>query len=1145
MQSMKACDLIPTASPLDWVAARRCDAGYGDWTELQAPDGRRPIGKTSLNCRDSWTCSETNLLVGGPGPARIRLGTESLLLPSRGDGLIAAGSPALRARAVAGRAFAALRWYFSVESESVTAGFIVSSCLQRRPPCPALRLLAAGFAVLAPAAGDAVRAADVDASFVEALQERGWDDTAIEFLSWAADQPVVSPQFRKQAAYYRAAAQAAQATRALSVEAQKSALKQAAADFAAYADANPQSPRAVDALRERTMILAQLAQLAAAAVERLPEGAPNREALVDEAQQLYEAAIDAAEGLVQACDDRLADLPRAAATAVGSAASQRRAELQGQQAEGRRFAAILQFESATLLDPDSRAAQAALNAAQKALAKLAEEYRNDPWTRHYLGRCYQAAGEYEKALGVYETVVGQPTGDAELRRCQARTHQFRTQCLVLAGKAEEAVRDAGDFLRRSRADERSRAEWLGVVYELAEAQFALAKELGLQQNDAKKLVVEARDLLNEVAGQPGEFQQMARARLAALGVRTAERKEVRTFADALAAAREAVDQMKSMGLAARLARNNNPSAAPELDEQAAAHQRAAQAYLEQALQLADRETDGADLDLVRYYLCWIYWDQQRYQEAAVLGEHLARRRPDSRYAAAAAGVALRAYEKLLAEQAAAGEPASDYLTARLSGIAELIAARWPDSSDATAAATLLVTAAMRAGDLDEAESLIGQLPAASRAAAELSLGSALWARYSRITQNREHDAPAEAAELRDRAREFLQRGFEALGEGGSVTPAAAAGVLYLAQIRLASDDVEGALAALEHPRFGPLTLVKQGASAASTPNFAQSTYRVALSAYLSALPPRRDDARAAMEALEQLARSQGGDAQRQLMTVYLQLGVQLQRQLQELSTAGREDRAEALAAAFEDLLARVSEQADPGNWETQMWLARTSLQLGEGLTGEAADGYFRKAAKAFRAILTAAANDPGFVPKPALVLGVRKQLGDCLRGLGDFQGALDEYAAILQQAPNQLALQQAAALALEEWGVAAKQPARLDEAIRGARPATGGANLIWGWLKIAKAVDGQRRRYARAGESDPAAAAKAAEFDKAYFDARYHVARARYQAALLASGADRAKQLATARKSIESMQAMYPDLGGPQWQAAFEELLNQVKAAEH
>jgi hypothetical protein len=64
-----------------------------------------------------------------------------------------------------------------------------------------------------------------------------------------------------------------------------------------------------------------------------------------------------------------------------------------------------------------------------------------------------------------------------------------------------------------------------------------------------------------------------------------------------------------------------------------------------------------------------------------------------------------------------------------------------------------------------------------------------------------------------------------------------------------------------------------------------------------------------------------------------------------------------------------------------------------------------------------------------------------------------------------------------------------------------------------------------------------------FFEARYHVAQARLQAAQIATGAARTRQLDAARKNVESMKRLYPDLGGPKWQQAFEELLAQIEAA--
>ncbi|MBX3424473.1 MAG: hypothetical protein KF688_02225 [Pirellulales bacterium] len=999
-----------------------------------------------------------------------------------------------------------------------------------------LVLASALFATVAAAPHPAI-GADVDARFVEALNKRGWDDTAVAYLDWAAQQPTVSRDFLSLTPYFRATALVAQSRQSVSRSQRDAALQRAAEDLAAFAAARPQAEQAIDALRQLAYLRFDQAQAIGADAEK--SRSPTANALAaTAARQAYEACGDAARELVDACSRRLADLPKAAAAAVGSEASELRATLTARLAEGRFLVGLAQFESARFETPKSRPATAAIASALKTFRELAEEYRSSTVgfsSQYYQGRCHQLGGDFDKALGAYEAVVGLPTQNPEWRRWQARAHQYRTECLVAVGKYDTAILDAADWLQRAQAGERTRPEWQGVAYELSRARLAKAEELGDKDNEAKRLKTEARSGLTEIIRAAGPMQRPARMLMASLGDRAPKRQEVRTFAEALAAGREAVEQMNSSNLAAKLAEQNNPEAVGELQEQAAEHQQAALEYLQQALGLADRATPIDDVNAARYYLCWLYWEEGQWHDAAVLGSNLARMHPDSQYAAGGAGVALRAFEKLQNAQAAAGEQPSEFLAAELTQLAELIAAKWPQSDDAAAATTMLVAQALRGEDLEAAENLLARLPEASRAAAELSLGASLWAKYCGAAAGPNAAAP-ETAALRERAETMLQNGFKALGSNHSPTPATAAALLSLAQLRQVAGDARGALDVLENKQFGALALIAARADAAANPRFVEEAYKTALSAYLFVEPPQREQALAMMAALDE-ANGDGPEARAKLTRLYVGLGVQLQRRLKDLQAAGFADRARTLAGAFEELLKRASEGADSANWQTQLWLAQTSQQLGEGLTGKDAAPYFAQAEAAYRALLAAADKGGADAPPVGELIKFQKLLGDCLRGQGKFDEAMTAYGQVLAERTSQLDVQQAAARTLMEQGIAEGNAGPLERSIHGDQPQAQGTNLVWGWLKLAKTVEGARRLELRTKGADSPRAAQLADV---FFDARYNAARARLEAAMLAAGDERAKQLATVRQSVEAMKNLYPDLGGTKWNAAFAELAKEA-----
>jgi hypothetical protein len=137
-----------------------------------------------------------------------------------------------------------------------------------------------------------------------------------------------------------------------------------------------------------------------------------------------------------------------------------------------------------------------------------------------------------------------------------------------------------------------------------------------------------------------------------------------------------------------------------------------------------------------------------------------------------------------------------------------------------------------------------------------------------------------------------------------------------------------------------------------------------------------------------------------------------------------------------------------------------------------------------------------------------------------------------------LDLQQSAAATLQQWGVAKQDRQALEKSIHGDLPQKDGSNTIWGWLRIATVADAAKRA-AQSGSTD-GANDRAARFEDLFFEARFNVAKARYLVGTVLTGAERREQFEAAQTNIEQMQRLYPDLGGPKWKPAFDDLLKQI-----
>ena len=774
-------------------------------------------------------------------------------------------------------------------------------------------------------------------------------------------------------------------------------------------------------------------------------------------------------------------------------------------------------------------------------SKLYEEYDDKLvgfYGRFYQGRSYQTAGDCKKALECYLDIVDQPPiPNRDFRRLVSRAFRYRAECHTANRDFDKTIKECSAWLEESNGPELNESDWLAVSYQLAMAYEAKAEDSS--GSDAKRQLAEARKLFREIAKQPGEFQSDAKAKIATGGTNREKPANVSTFEAAFEAGKDSLEQMNSAKLAAKLAKENNPSSVASLTEQAVSEQQAAAEYFRQASRLADNSTDRDQLATARYYLCWLYWEAGRLDEAAVLGEFLARRYSENKYAPVAAKLALASYERLYNNAKQAGD-SSTFEAQRLAAVAELLVVRWPNSAEAEAGLNLLINIALRDNRLTDAEQLLTRLPAASRAGADLRLGGALWTRYLRAASSKESPAD-EVRELKQKAGQLLASGYEAIKEKPQVTAREVTGVLYLAQFLLADGQSEQAVEALENSSAGPLSLIKNKSAATSSSAFIQEAYKAGLRAYLSTEPPQREKSQAMMGALE-AAIGKGGNAEQKLISIYVSLGLQLQQQISALSADGQTAKAKAVAESFADLLSRVTQRAGAANsWKVQSWIAQTNLQLGQGLSGQDATKYFKQAAETYQALIAQAAKDPKFAPSAVSLLAAKKKLADCQVAQGDYSAAFQQYALMLKSKPNMLELQQAAAAALQKWGTDRDEAKRLEEAIRGAMPQSNRKNLVWGWIRISQIADQAKRKAAKQADNDPKQAQRVTRYQDLFFEARLRATEARIAAAKLATGAERAKQLGTARQSLDSMKRLYPDLGGDKWQNAYLRLIKQLE----
>jgi len=677
----------------------------------------------------------------------------------------------------------------------------------------------------------------------------------------------------------------------------------------------------------------------------------------------------------------------------------------------------------------------------------------------------------------------------------------------------------------------------------------------------RKLLSDGRKYVTFVTRFANDYQEAARRLLPELAGGDAEvatRPEPKSFAEAKNAAKDSIDSMQTANLLlktlpGRIATLKSPEREElqkQLDEarqQSTKGQSDALHYCHVALKMADSETSVDDVNLIRYLLCYLLYSDKHYYDSIVLCEFLARRFPDSQGARQCAKIALAGYVNLYAENSSDDK---EWETQQIVAMADYIVKKWPDQPEADEALNTLIPFMIRAKKLKEAQEYLAKIPVESpqRGTAELKTGQALWASYlSGVRQTREWEngtQPLPEAmdlnahkqdleELKNKARQTLSDGVERMRKTGETSKVLATAVLSLAQIYVDTNEAEKAVALLEDPKIGVLTLVRNDDPSASDEGVAEETYKTALRAYISSLAGKAnaaatiEKARGAMDELKaHLAKTSEG--QQTLVNIYVSLARDLQRQMEIADPTSKK----ALGIGFETFLKEVA--ADATELSVLNWVGDTYLGMGESfgttlksLTPES-KSYFLKAAETYQKILDRGKSDTNFLP-PAMTNSIRIKLARAKKYTGDYKLAADILENVLKETPTVLPAQVEAAKLYQDWGGTGKnQFENYYRAIVGARPDAkkSNKNTIWGWGEVA------------------ARTANNPQFKDQFYHARYNLALCRYNYGLAqADAAKKKEQLQRAKSDIALTAGLYPELGGEEKKKQFDNLLKNIQKA--
>ena len=992
------------------------------------------------------------------------------------------------------------------------------------------------------------RAAEPARAFLDGLRARGLNDVALDYLEGMETSRLTPAEFRPIIPYERALTlvESSRSQRDLDVRFQQ--LDDAQKLLREFVEKQASHPRAHAARSQLGNLIVERARIK---VEQSKSG--NAAALLKEARKEYETAFKEFSELEASVSEELEKIPKVLDTRDRKQAdlAQRRQQLRADNLQTELLAAAIREETADTVQDGSKEQTAYLTEAAALYDAIYKKYRRRLagfYARMYQGRCNHRLGKTKDALGYYGELLDQPNEPEDMFVLKTKTLRLAMESWLAPNEKKymEAIKQASEWLAIVPRHNEREPDMLAIRLNLARAYKMQADDLETREpRDTRTIAVSietGKKHAQFVANEPGELSDEAQQLVVKLGGRQrASEGPPETFTAAQEAGKKALDAIgpasqKVVAIQTRL-QTAKPAQREKIEQELAEAQ--AKMSLAQttamdsyrlAMRLADQDTPPSELNLVRYFVCYLYYLSQQFHEAALMGDFVARHFPESAGAKECAKIGLACYMAIFET---APEDDNEFEVRRVASAANYMADTWPDTPEAVEALSKVVPIMVNARQYDQAKAMTLRIPesAPTRGQSELVTGQAIWGRRVQLQQEiqarergdadaAEVDAAAETKELEElagSAKELLVAGYDRLPEQPEVTVYNATALLSLAQAYVESSEHTKAVEVLEHALLGPITLVDAKHEAASNPVFVEETYRTALQAYIGSMnsggAAMMEKAKGVMASLQAAVGSDAAGKQR-MLGIYVNLAKSVESQMKSATPEAKQEMSQVFEAFLQELSAGSS---DVG---VLNWVAETFASLGAGFDDNPdvlnpdAKKYYERSIGAFQNLLSVTTLDP------KLATQMKARMASVKASNHDFQNALSDFTEILTKTPSAVNVQVQAARLLQRW--AATTPANYEQAILGVPP--GGKGVVWGWGKIANATISHK------------------QFRETFYEARYEMAKCQLGLAGSKQGDERKKLIASAEKNLTRTKQLYPTLGGEEWTQKYNELLGQIRS---
>lgn len=805
------------------------------------------------------------------------------------------------------------------------------------------------------------------------------------------------------------------------------------------------------------------------------------------------------------------------------------------------------YEESQTYDADSAEKKGKLAAAATEYEEIHKKYRSQLgglYARTWQGKCYEEQGDIVRALGIYKELLGHPGQSDSMIRLQDQVRHFELICLNHPSRKDHqlVVDKANEWLADAKGPRKFAQVSLGIRWEQALAQEALAAPRETPADDQKRLLNQALATIRTVKRYPGEFKDLATFKERDLMVKLkgdAAGTEPENFDTAFSLAQELVTK-KTKELQDQLTaaqKSGKKDQIQQVQQEYRTHLEQTTRLLRIALRTADSETPLNDLNRARYYLAYVNLLSRNNYEAAILSEFVAMRygKENPVQAQDSAYMAMAGYVQAFNDAEKAARRAESELTVRLmKNVADYLVEKWPASDRAMDARVQMGTVSGQLKQHQDSAGWFVQIPDTSARFTESQTraGQAYWAAYlegAAVTENRPADDVL--AGWMAGAEKHLRVGIDRMEkETPPATPApetltaAKASLVqvlvsqgkYQDGVNLLTKDPHAVIGAIQVPDEKTRPVAENTVKGVK---FASFAYQLLLRCYVGT--QQLNEARAAMASLEKI----GGGGGEALTEVYRQLGLELEKELNRLKAANQTQQLDLVRKSFETFLEDVQKRPDQ-TVNSLTWIGETWYGMASSGSGDVAR-YFDSAAAGYQAIIDRAQQDSGFIDANRLD-AVRLRLVNCRRSQGKFEEALSLVREVIKQKATYLDAQVEAALVYQAWGESGQGDVvkNLQTAIAGDK-----ASGIWGWNQASIRL----QRLIESGQADARL-----KYEDRLYEARFNVSHCQYLIGKAQTGKDRSRSLVSAEGSLYSFVAITRDFK-PDWWPKFDKLYQDIQ----